>query len=201
MSGWYLYHIYPKTSAKLTKALLIFLLISVLLGYLMNIFSKKLTEDQKSTIHGHLISRELNDNAKATIPCLLLKLQEYPKQNFIYQDKYCRGLDKENFKTLVSIGDTVTIRIPKASLNNTNSDINILHLSSKKTIFLSQVSIDKEWQDENQLKTVALIIVIAVLLLYVILDLTGVIDRIKTRYFTETKTELTSLRDFNEFPD
>jgi hypothetical protein len=201
MSGWWLYRNYPKTSAKATKALFIFLFISVLIGYLINTFSKNLTEDQISIIHGHLTSQQLSNHSEATTPCLLLKLQEYPKISFIYRDKYCRGFDKGNFTNTVSIGDTITLHVPKSNLDNETGNINILQLSSKETVFLSEVSRNEVLKEENYVKTVVLIIAIVFLLSYLILDITGVIDKIKSKYFTETKTELTSIRDFNEFPD
>lgn len=205
MQYWF-HHNYPKASAKLTKAGLILLFISLLIGYLINSVFSKLADAEIAKLQGHITSWDFDSNSEKNPICLSMKLQEYPQTNFVFQDKYCRGLDKEGFKNTVSIGDIVMVEASKESMNSKPSNINILYLNSKGTVFLSQDKIEEAYKENFFLMKTLSIIGIGILLLYAVLDLTGIIDKLRN-WLSKTQSSIVNYherptsRDFNELGD
>jgi hypothetical protein len=201
VGGFWFYYNYPKASAKITKAILIWLIVSLFIGYIYNPFLSPVhSTNEFSTLTGQLLLKPSMGTRNDSI-CISLQLKEYPQIVFQYRNPSCETISAESFIEGVQIGDTLSINVSKNDISNKAKYIYFTDLVyHSKNYFTSEAKKD-ESEDYTFFWTFILVTVFIILAVYLILDQTGTIDRIKAKYFTETRTELTSLKDFNEFPD
>lgn len=201
IGGWWFQRNYPKASEKITKWMFIYIVVPIFIGSAYFTFVAPVIEGRKfTTIKGSLLSKPTKGHYKDS-NCISLKVKEYPEKIFHFKSSTCEILNTEEFIKDVKIGDTILLEVSKKAISINDENISFQSLSYDNKDYFTSKTESFEKESHNFFWTFILILAFIILIIYLVLDLTGVLDKMKAKYFTDSKKELTTIEDFTEFPE
>jgi len=195
--GWWIYTNYPKHARKVTKGILIWLIVCTAVGITYEYyFSNK---SKQVILRGHLSSFDTDLKIENRATCFSITLKEYPEIILEYNNSDCYDSISILFKSQIQIGEFVALTVNKNELKG-NKRIQFANL-----IYKNKETKKSQQTDETDFKKIFwiffFVVAFGVIILYVILETTGILDKLKTKFYTEPPKPLTSPKDFNEFPE
>jgi hypothetical protein len=196
MGGFYLQWKYPNTSRKLTRLLFVCLIVYVPIYFLFLARPKQIIESKDlQLVAGSLSQIAINDSTEESFA--IITLEEFPETKYVF--------DKEGktYADLSSIqkGDSVSVLASTSAIANKQTLVSSFELRQGDTIFFDLDEYNAGLKQEKTLAKVFLWIAIAFLVIYLLIEKTGLLKWLHSQLSSTDKDFQQKKPNFNEFLD
>ena len=196
MGGFYLQWKYPNTSRKLTRLLFVCLIVYVPIYFLFLARPKQIIElKDLQLVAGSLSQIAINDSTEKSFA--IITLEEFPETKYVF--------DKEGktYADLSSIqkGDLVSVLASTSAIANKQTLVSSFELRKGDTIFFDLDEYNAGLKQEKTLAKVFLWIAIAFLVIYLLIEKTGMLKWLQSQLSSTDKDFQQKKPNFNEFLD
>jgi hypothetical protein len=194
MFNYYVSWKYPNTSSKLGK--FIFLCLIICLAIQLIFFAQQAKHVRKSDLQiipGSIEMLKIPSNNNENIA--VVRLREYPNRQFSFHMSSYSGTSS------LQVGDFITILASKMDLENNSASIASYELKRGEFLVFSFAKFKESETDNVALGKFFLWIVIALLVLYLVIEKAGLINRLQKLMDSPDNNFQPNKPNFNEFLD